>query len=281
LIGGRYTLAILALVLGALVKFLPVLMLPAALAIAWRELSAAGQRRGGSENRSRIAHHASRFTPHLRFLLVTGLAAIALVAIAYAPFWRGLETLSIERRQGLMTSSLPAAAWAMLQISWGQQPASERISLIAAGMTALFALWQTVWAWRDSDWLSFPRAAFNILMFYLLLTCLWFQNWYAIWPLGLAALLPAGFELRLAVLFSFAALAKPLIFEPLWLWQRPLPPKPWRELRLGPAVMLLPWLYVLYAWLQPRLPRRPSIPSQFPIDNSQFPIDNSQLTIDH
>jgi hypothetical protein len=107
-----------------------------------------------------------------------------------------------------------------------------------------------------------------------LLTCLWFQNWYAIWPLGLAALLPAGFELRLAVLFSFAALAKPLIFEPLWLWQRPLPPKPWRELRLGPAVMLLPWLYVLYAWLQPRLPRRPSIPSQFPIDNSQFPIDN-------
>ena len=38
LIGGRYTLAILALVLGALVKFLPVLMLPAALAIAWREL---------------------------------------------------------------------------------------------------------------------------------------------------------------------------------------------------------------------------------------------------
>ena len=260
LTGRRYTLAILALVLGALVKYLPVLMIPAALAIALRELGAARQSTGTSEAPSRITHHVSRFMPHLRFLLVTGLAAAALVAVAYAPFWRGLETLSIERRQGLLTSSLPAAAWALLQSSWGQQPASQRISLIAAGMTALFALWQAVRAWRDSDWLSFPRAAFNILMFYLLLTCLWFQNWYAIWPLGLAALLPAGFEMRLAVFFSFATLAKPLVFEPLWLWQRPMPSKIWRELRLGPAVMLLPWLYVLYAWLRPRLPRRSRAP---------------------
>jgi hypothetical protein len=260
LTGRRYTLAVLALVMGALVKFLPVLMIPAALAIALRELSTLSARANGSESHSRITHHVSRFTPHLRFLLVTGLAAAAVIAIAYAPFWRGLETLSIERRQGLLTSSLPAAAWAILQSSWGQQPASERISLIAAGMTALFALWQAVRAWQDGEWLSFPRAAFNILMFYLLLTCLWFQNWYAIWPLALAALLPAGFQMRLAVFFSFAALAKPLILEPLWLWQRPIPPKTWRELRLGPAVMLLPWLYVLYTWLQARLPRRRSTP---------------------
>jgi hypothetical protein len=276
LTGRRYTLAILALVLGALIKFLPVLMIPAALAIAWRDLGAGSQRGRGSEGQladdrgardlSRGTGYGVTFPPHLRFLLVTGLAAIALIAIAYAPFWRGLETLSIERRQGLLTSSLPAAAWAMLQSSWGQQPASERISLLAAGMTGLFALWQAVRAWRDGDWLSFPRAAFNILMFYLLLTCLWFQNWYAIWPLGLAALMPLGFELRLAVFLSFAALAKPLLFEPLWLWQRPLPPKAWRELRLGPAVMLLPWLYVLYAWLQPRLSRRAKAP-RFPISH--------------
>ena len=201
-----------------------------------------------------------RFAPRLRFLLLTGLASIALVAIAYAPFWRGLETLSIERRQGLMTSSLPAAAWAILQGPWGPETAGQRISLAAAGLTALFALWQAVRAWRDSDWLSFSSAAFNILMFYLLLTCLWFQNWYAVWPLALAALFPPGYEVRLAVLLGYAALAKPLLFEPLWLWQRPLPPKPWRELRLGPAVMLLPWLYVLYAWLQPRLPRRSRAP---------------------
>ena len=74
---------------------------------------------------------------------------------------------------------------------------------------------------RDASWLSFPRAAFAILVFYLLLTCLWFQNWYAVWPLALAALFPPGYEVRLAVLLGYAGLAKPLIFEPLWLWQRP------------------------------------------------------------
>ena len=272
LVERRYTLAILALVVGALVKFVPVLMLPAALAIAWRELGVSGQRSEGqrsegqsasngvTEDQSRVEDFVSRFAPRLRFLLLTGLASIALVAIAYAPFWHGWDTLSIERRQALFTSSLPAAAWAILQGTWGQEVAGERISLIAAGMTALFALWQAIWAWREDNWLSFPRAALRILMFYLLITCLWFQNWYAVWPLALAALLPPGHEARLAVLFSFAALAKPLLFEPLWLWQRPLPPKPWRELRLGPAVMLLPWLYVLYAWLQPRLPRRSRAP---------------------
>ncbi|MEZ4770689.1 MAG: hypothetical protein R2844_20000 [Caldilineales bacterium] len=46
LVGGRYTLAMLALVVGALVKFVPVLMLPAALLVAWREL---GERRRGAE----------------------------------------------------------------------------------------------------------------------------------------------------------------------------------------------------------------------------------------
>ena len=106
------------------------------------------------------------------------------------------------------------------------------------------------------SWLSFPRAAFAILVFYLLLTCLWFQNWYAVWPLALAALFPPGYEVRLAVLLGYAGLAKPLIFEPLWLWQRPLPPKPWRELRLGPAVLILPWPYALYAWVRTRRPRQ-------------------------
>ena len=75
--------------------------------------------------------------------------------------------------------------------------------------------------------------------------------------LGVAALLPAGHAARLAALFGYTALAKQLIFEPLWLWQRPLPLKAWRELRLGPAVMALPWLYLLaLGWFRLRGTRR-------------------------
>lgn len=228
----RFTLAILALVIGGLVKYLPVLMVPAAGVIALRALP----------------DHRTQ----LRFVAVTGFAALVLVAAAYAPFWIGPQTLSIERRQELFTSSLPAVAWVILQRSWGSEVAGARISLAAAGLTAVFALWQGVRVPRDRSWLSFPRAAFAIVVFYLLLTCLWFQNWYAVWPLALAALFPVGYEIRLAMLLGYAGLAKPLIFEPLWLWQRPLPPKLWREMRLGPAVLALPWVYALYAWMKIR-----------------------------
>ncbi len=205
----RHTLAILFLVAGGLVKYIPWLMIPAALLIALRSLPT----------------HRARW----RYAVVTGLAAAALLVAAYAPFWVGPETLSIERRQELLTASLPAALWAILQAPWGAAVAGTRVSLLAATLTTAFALWQAVRTRRDPSWLAFPRAAFASIVFYLLVTCLWFQNWYAVWPLALAALLPVGFEVRLAMLLGFASLAKPMIFEPLWLWQRPLPPKPWRD----------------------------------------------------
>lgn len=233
LLGGRYLLAVLALVTGALVKFVPILLLPAAMLIALRDLPDRERR--------------------LRFLLAAVLAATVLVMLFYAPFWEGPETLSIERRQEMFTTSLPAVGWAILQGPWGKELAAARVSLIAAGLTVVVALWQAGRAWRDRSWLGFTRAAYVTLMTYLLVTCLWFQSWYAIWPLGLAALLPPGHAARLAVLLGYGALAKPLIFEPLWLWQRPLPPKAWRELRLGPAVLALPWLYVLIVWARQKL----------------------------
>ena len=62
----------------------------------------------------------------LRFVIVTGLAAVALVVVAYAPFWVGPETLSIGRRQELFTGSLPAVAWAILQKPWGAAVAGAR-----------------------------------------------------------------------------------------------------------------------------------------------------------
>ena len=204
---------------------------------------------------SRFTHHASRFAPRLRFLLITGAASVALIVLFYAPFWQGVEILNIKGRQALFTASLPAAAWAALLPSLGKELAGQRVSTIAVALTALFALWQGMQAWRDRSWLSFTRASFHIIMFYLLITCLWFQSWYAVWPLGLAALLPPGHAARLAALFGYVALAKPLAFEPLWLWQRPLPPKAWRELRLGPALMALPLLYALLAWMSERVRR--------------------------
>ena len=236
LLRRRYTLTVLALVTGALFKFIPLLMVPAAGLVALRELPNA-RARG-------------------RFLLVTGGAAVALVGLAYLPFWHGIETLDIVRRQKLFTTSLPTVPYVALALELGVERSASIVSRVAAVLTLAFSLFQGLRAWRDPTWLSFPKAAFGTLMLYLLLTCLWFQPWYAVWPLGIAAILPPGHASRLGVLFSFSSLSKPLILGPMWLWRRPLPSGVWRELRLGPFVLAVPWAYALFGIWHTRHRRR-------------------------
>ncbi len=228
LLKRAYTAACVALVMGALFKFIPLLMLPAAGLIALRDLP--------------------DWRARLRFVLVTGAVTLALVGLAYFPFWQDVNALTINRRMQMFTKSLPAVilyTWVVPQIGlpWG----SAWVSTVAAWLTVLFSLGQGFFAWRNRSWLSFTQAAFNILMFYLLVTCLWFQSWYALWPLGLAAILPPGHAARLAALFGYAVTVTPFVFDPSLLWIKPLPPKAWRELRLAPTALIIPWLYTLFA----------------------------------
>jgi alpha-1,6-mannosyltransferase len=226
-----YTTAIVALLGGALVKFIPVLFVPAAGLLALRDLP---------DLRSRA-----------RFVVVTGLVAAVLVVVAYGVFWHGPGTLTIDRRETMLTTSLPAWVWAWLRQSFPHKyvasDLAKSIGRIAAGLTIVYALWEGVRAWRDRSWLSLARSALHVTLFYLLVTCLWFQNWYAIWPLGLAALFPAGYELGLAQLLGFVTLSKPLLVAPMVFARTPFPNQVWRELRLGPAVLALPWIGALLA----------------------------------
>lgn len=230
LLSRRYTLAILALLVGALIKFIPLLFLPMAVLIALRDLP----------------HSRAR----LRFLAATTASAGSLMVIAYGPFWHGLESLGLERRTHLFTASLAAAIRAGLQLSWGLKGIDWEIAIPAVILTVLFVLWQCRQSWRDYAGLNFAQAAFNILTFYLLVTCMWFQQWYVIWPLAVAALLPPGHAPRLAVLCSYMALSKPLIFDPWLFWSQPRLSRAQIEVVFGPAVLLVPWLYALLAlWL--------------------------------
>lgn len=221
----RFTGAILALVAGILFKFIPALLLPAAGLIVLRQLP--------------------NLPARLRFVAVTALAVGVLLVTVYYPFWLGLDTLPFGRRSQLFTASLPAMAYTWFTFSLDWKQAAFFINLIAAGATFMFAVWQGWRASRNPSWLSFTEASLNILLFYLLLTCPWFQQWYALWPLSLAILLPPGRKLYLTLLLGgYTLFAKHLIFGPFFFRVHPLP-KAWREILFGPTVLIVPWLYAL------------------------------------
>ena len=212
---------------GALIKFIPILLLPVALAAGLRTLPTRRRR--------------------IYFLLITFLACAILITASFAPFWRGGDILGLQRRAGLFTTSLPAVVQAQLEPSLGVEASRRMVARVAALLMGAVVLLQTWRTWRRPGGLSPVRASAHILLFYLLFTCLWFQQWYALWPLALAAILPEGATARLAVLLSYAALWKTIIFDSFLYRGGSLPPRVWRESLLGPATLGLAWLYAAYA----------------------------------
>ena len=106
----RYTLAMLLLLAGALLKFIPILMLPAAGLIALRDLP--------------------DWRARLRFVAVTALLSGALILASYAPFWHGLKTLAIDRREKLFTTSLTTVILWLIQ---PKMPLDKAMPLVSRG----------------------------------------------------------------------------------------------------------------------------------------------------
>src|SRR5262249_40950080 len=87
----RYTLGSLSLVAGALIKFIPVLLIPAAMLIGYRNLEKSSSRVG--------------------FIFGTSVGALLITILAYLPFWNGLASFSMGRRMQMFTTSIPAVIY--------------------------------------------------------------------------------------------------------------------------------------------------------------------------
>jgi fumarate reductase subunit D len=222
----RYTWSVLALVAGALVKFIPILLVPAAMLIGYRSL----------ENLS----------SRICFILRTLIAALLLTIVAYLPFWNGLASFSIGRRMQMFTTSIPAVIYRILKPDLGFSESARLVSLGALGLLTIFTLFQTFQSQRQEPTKGFLQTAFHILAFYLMVTCLWFQQWYSVWLLALAPLLSQD-RLRFSILFGFWVLSKQLIFGPLVvpiMFHHPQTAI-WLEPVLVLSVFGVPWFYAL------------------------------------
>ncbi len=116
----RYSLGILSLVVGTLIKFIPILLIPTATLIGFHSLE----------------NIKSRFW----FIVKTSLAAVILIMITYLPFWSGMATFSIGRRMQMFTTSIPALIYTLLKPAFGWSEAARLVSLSALGLLAIFTL---------------------------------------------------------------------------------------------------------------------------------------------
>lgn len=225
LINDHFTTAIMALVMGTLVKYIPALLIPAA----------------GLMALYRLPDWKSRG----RFVLVTGILSLAVVIVSFAPFWVGVKTLAMESRTKMFTASPAATLYYSLIKTQKPDHLASVLSKVSAGATALVALASAFWAMRRRTWQAFAQAAFGTLAFYLLLAVLWFWPWYTIWLLALAPLILNRHVRNLAILFSFTSMVKPYLFYQQILQNPRLDLHlPWVERSYMLGVYSLPWLYL-------------------------------------
>jgi len=234
-----YVAATLAALLGALIKFIPILLVPIIAVVALRELSLRGK---------------------IRYVVLCAVLGGAIGAAAYGPFWFGLETLRAERRTQMYTGSFATLIRQTLVptldpgkdgSTWVNDTPNTN-SLLSNTTLALFAvvyLWQLERAYRDRDPITPTRAITLILTFYLLVSCLWFQAWYVIWVLGLAALLEDAPLRRLILLFSYLVTWQPLLYNYVTLRPTGWAPLPWRDLVPVGVFMGGAWAYVIWFWV--------------------------------
>jgi len=224
LVRKHHVLSILALILGALFKFIPLMLLPAAGLICLRDLDG--------------------WKARFRFMAVSALLSAALIAAVYTPFWHGWETLTVLGRSDLFRSSISAVLYTSLGKVFDKAALSQALVLTVNLLLLIMIAWSSWRAYKDRTWLSFPTAAVRILLFYLLVSCTWMMVWYPIWPLALAVLLPPGALQGLAVFFSLTVLTKQFFMFPVLWWGKKLTNFQ-VDLSLFLLLVLPSWLYVL------------------------------------
>ena len=188
-------LALAGTVASALVKFATAMLAPLFVASIWRQ---------GTSTPGRLSGLGAGV-----------IAAAGLTAAAYMPFWQGPATLAVQQRDALFTASIPALIKLTLESRLGV-PDARLVGLV---FLAAFGVYCLIEAWRLAPGVAaLVAAGYRVTLIYLLFACLWFQPWYLIWLLALAAIRPVVDIAHLSMLFSFTATMNYFVFDYVWIW---------------------------------------------------------------
>lgn len=127
-------------------------------------------------------------------------------------------------------------------VSWDSPPRlTPRSNRLVADLTlAIFAAYYLLQAYRlyrQPDPRELPRLWTRLLLVFLIVATVWFQEWYAIWVVAMAAILEENRLMRTALLFSGLVTLQPFIYNFLTLRPNHWAPLPWRDLLPVLAVM--------------------------------------------
>ncbi len=150
--------------------------------------------------------------PVLRIFGAGGAISVALAVICYAPFWVGFKTFTgLGQQLGAtyFNGSLAGLIYAALQWSATGAHAASLGAAIRYSLYAVFAayvVWQTGLTLRRGHGASvtlLAQMSGKVVFATLVLVTFWYQPWYIVWLLPLAALAPDGILRRHALALAF------------------------------------------------------------------------------
>ncbi|MCR4405751.1 MAG: hypothetical protein NUW24_02350 [Anaerolineae bacterium] len=156
----------------------------------------------------------------ISFLISGGVVAVSVMVLLYLPFWEGSRILTVGRRFDMFTSSFPTLLMLLLSFRLSQGLAKQIASSLATAVFAVFYGWQLPKLRGSLD--SLLRTSYALTLFFLLFICLWFQPWYIIWVMALAALLSEIDAVRQSVLFTYGGTWAYVVYHFVWFWYVPI-----------------------------------------------------------
>ncbi|MCD6519977.1 MAG: DUF2029 domain-containing protein [Anaerolineae bacterium] len=192
---ARYPWAIVALMLGVLVKYVPLLLFPPLLVLMWRRLE----------------------RPHFwRVLFQGGALSIALLLLVFGPLWTGWSHLGLfgQMQRGhhsvfvwlFFLLSKFFSLWTSFRLCiW-----SLRLAFLVSYVLIL------LWAWHRQP--SLARVFFWVLYSALVFLMTSFGYWYVSWLVALLPLIPRARERALGIAFSWTGLMSVALYTFIGSW---------------------------------------------------------------